>query len=90
MKLANATCLNILRECERGVGTLEIREMDAEQLAWLVVYGTGETHVYVQSVVCNLDPSRFMKGAPRRETIHLVTPDDEFIREIFAEHLVLE
>ncbi|BAU79966.1 hypothetical protein A9K97_gp385 [Tokyovirus A1] len=90
MKLANASCLSILKECERGAETLEIQEMDAEQLAWLVVYGTGDTHVYVQSVCCNLDPSRFMKGAPKRETIHLVSPKDDFVREIFAGHLVLE
>ncbi|ADB04180.1 hypothetical protein C8_444 [Cannes 8 virus] len=90
MKLANATCLSILKECEKGEETLEIQEMDAEQLAWLVVYGSGNTRVHVESVVCDLDPSRFMKGAPKRENIYLVTPKDEFVRDIFAGHLVLE
>nr|WQM86930.1 hypothetical protein [Marseillevirus cajuinensis]WRK65417.1 hypothetical protein MarFTME_372 [Marseillevirus futianmevirus] len=90
MKLANASCLDILRECGKGTEFLEVEEMDAEQLAWLVVYGTGETRVFVKSVACSLDPSRFMKGSPKRENIVLAKPKDEFIYDVFSGYVVVE
>lgn len=85
MKIANADCLSIRKACEKHE-SVEVEEMDAEQLAWLVRYNV-DTPVYVEKLSCCVDPSHFMRGCPKRENIFLKETADEFIRGIFEPYI---
>lgn len=85
MRIANTDCLSVRRACEKHE-TVEVTEMDAEELAWLVRYGV-EAPVYVEKISCCIDPSNFMRGCQRRDNIFLKCPNDEFIRGIFEPYI---
>ncbi|AMQ10940.1 hypothetical protein [Brazilian marseillevirus] len=85
MKIANADCLSIRKACESNE-TVEVKEMDAEQFAWLIRYGTSSP-VYVEKLSCCVDPSNFMRGCPKRDNIFLRETEDEFIHGIFESYI---
>ncbi|ALX27607.1 hypothetical protein GMAR_ORF233 [Golden Marseillevirus] len=85
MKIANADCSAVLAASETEE-SIQIEEMDGEQLAWLVKFGV-KCPVFVDSISLCLDPTNFMRGSPKRDNIFLKSPKDEFIRTCFEDYI---